>query len=494
MEFKIHAAKTDGKQCLFFYDNVTNVLRREDGFVYGQSEEMIDLFSETSIREIAQKPATVFSKEIPLKKSKLITRLKIQLGLSCNYSCDYCSQKFVERPEEQTTPKDIDAFIDSITKNLEFSEERGLNVEFWGGEPLVYWKTLKPLAEKIQEHFSHWDKPPKFSIITNGSLINNEKAAWLAYMGFSVSISHDGPGQYVRGPDPLDNLDTKKALLKLYKILKPQGRMSFNPIITKQNPSREKILNFFKELTNDPMVFLGEGGIVDSYDEDGIDNSLSTKAEHFEYRRNMFNELLDDDLCQRYILIKNRLENFKQDIFKNKHSDYLPQKCGMDNENVIAIDMRGNVITCQNVSYKEISKNGEPHLGGNIEKIEEVKFTSAQHWSTRKDCPSCPVVHICKGSCMFLDNKYWETSCNNAYSDAVPIFAKVIKSLTGYIPYLIESDSLPDERKDIWGTVLQHTENLPKKVIPIKVVKETVTDENGVEVYKQAKLKTGENV
>ena len=41
-----------------------------------------------------------FDKNNPLKKSKLITHLKIQMGLSCNYSCDYCSQKFVERMPE----------------------------------------------------------------------------------------------------------------------------------------------------------------------------------------------------------------------------------------------------------------------------------------------------------------------------------------------------------------------------------------------------------
>ena len=64
----------------------------------------------------------------PLKKSKDISTLKIQLGLSCNYSCEYCSQRFVERPPE-TNRKDIDAFMEMLD-NLEFDEEKGLLVEF----------------------------------------------------------------------------------------------------------------------------------------------------------------------------------------------------------------------------------------------------------------------------------------------------------------------------------------------------------------------------
>jgi hypothetical protein len=103
--------------------------------------------------------------------------------------------------------------------NLEFSEEKGLKIEFWGGEPFVYWKTFKPLAEAIAKKFSEWKQPPKFSVITNGSLLTEDICAWLYAMGFSVAISHDGPGQYVRGPDPFDDPEAKKRILGFYRMM-----------------------------------------------------------------------------------------------------------------------------------------------------------------------------------------------------------------------------------------------------------------------------------
>lgn len=478
MLFKIQAERHANDIRYFTYDNETNILTRDDGFVYALDDK-----KDYSNR----KPFTPFSKDTPLKKSKDVTRVKIQMGLSCNYSCDYCSQKFVERPPE-TSKKDIDAFLEKL-EVFNFSEQRGLNFEFWGGEPLVYWKTLKPLAEAIQDKFSHWKNPPKFSIITNGSILTKEICAWLMYMGFSVSISHDGPGQYVRGPDPFDDPEQKRTILQFYSKMRPLGRISFNSILTKKNQSRKKIHEWFLELTGDPNVGLGEGGIVDSYDEDGIDNSLNTKQEHFEFRRTSFNDIYSNNGNIGFGNVLTKIDGFIESVLNNSPSSILNQKCGMDSPSVIAIDMKGNVLTCQNVSALEISKNGQPHLAGNIDNFDDIKVTTSTHWSLRDNCKDCPVLHLCKGSCMFLDNKYWDISCNNAYSDNIALFALAFEKITeGYIPTFIDSENLPDDRKDIWGTVLEHVEVAPKKkTFPIKVVTEKVVlDET--EVYTKAKL------
>jgi uncharacterized protein len=106
----------------------------------------------------------------------------------------------------------------------------------------------------------------------------------------------------------------------------------------------------------------------------------------------------------------------------------------------------------------------------------------------RANCAGCPVLHICKGSCMFLADKYWETSCNNAYSDAVALFALSFQKMTGYVPILIKNDSLPKDRQDIWGTMLQHQEKTKKKIIPIKVISEVVGKIDEVEIYGKSKV------
>ena len=482
MIFEIEATRfEDGDKKTFFYDNMTNVLKDSNGNIFESPENQV--------QKVPQKPYKAFDKNHPLKKSKLIKHLKIQMGLSCNYSCDYCSQKFVERAPE-TSKKDIDAFMEKLNV-LQFDEDVGLWVEFWGGEPLVYWKTLKPLAEAIAEKFDSWEKKPDFTIITNGSILTDEIIDWLMMMDFGVSISHDGPGQHVRGPDPFDDPEQKERILGLYRMMTRLGKgFSFNAMLNSKNQSRKEIYDWFVNLTGDENVRLGEGAMVDAYDEEGISYSLVTKKEHFEFRQRSFGELYANEGQIGFVGQLGKINSFIYDVLTHSDSKYLNQKCGMDDEHTLAVDLRGNVMTCQNISALEISKNDEPHLGGNLDDYSNVELKSVTHWSNRKECPECPVLHICKGACMFLDKKYWDISCANAYSDNIALFAAGITMLTGgYIPTLIKNDNLPLDRQDIFGTIYEHKEE-KKKIIPIKVVKEIIGTVNDIEVYGKSRVET----
>lgn len=475
MIFEIHAERTADDKKIFYYDNMSNILKDEDGNIF-EFNDLADYKPE--LREKYKS----FDKNNPLKKSRAITFLKIQMGLSCNYSCDYCSQKFVERAPE-TSKKDIDAFLEKI-EVLEFDEKAGLRIEFWGGEPLVYWKTLKPLAEALKEKFTPWKVKPAYSIITNGSILTDEIIDWLMMMNFSVAISHDGPGQFVRGPDPFDDPAKKETILGFYRMMTRLKRgFSFNAMLNKQNQSRKAIYDWFVNLTGDPSVNLGEGGIVDAYDVEGIDNSLTTFNDHFEFRRRAFGEFFGHKgEPMGFNAIGEKVSQFCRSILVHESAESLGQKCGMDDEHTIAIDLRGNVLTCQNVSALETSKNGESHLGGNLDNYDNVEIKSVTHWSNRKECGGCPVLHLCKGACMFLDKEFWEISCANAYSDNVVFFALAIEDITGYIPTLIKQQDLPLERQDIFGTVYKHKET-KRRVIPIKVVSEVIGEIEGVAVY-----------
>ena len=186
-------------------------------------------------------------------------------------------------------------------------------------------------------------------------------------------------------------------------------------------------------------------------------------------------------------MIFQKIDNFSASVLNHAHADYVGQKCGMDDDGILAIDMKGNVLTCQNVSTVETAMNGESHLGGSLDNYEAVEIKSATHWMNRPNCQSCPVLHLCKGSCMFLQDEYWNTTCDNAYTDNIVLFALAFEKITGgYIPFYINSDVLPEDRKDIWGTITKHEEPYKKKVIPIKVISEKVKLDD-IEVYTQAK-------
>ena len=72
---------------------------------------------------------------------------------------------------------------------------------------------------------------------------------------------------------------------------------------------------------------------------------------------------------------------------------------------------------------------------------------------------------------MFLEGPLWDVSCDNAYSDALPIFTAGIEFLTGLIPVHIEGELRPD-RKDIFGLSEQPvvSQDSKSKPFPIPVV------------------------
>jgi uncharacterized protein len=156
----------------------------------------------------------------------------------------------------------------------------------------------------------------------------------------------------------------------------------------------------------------------------------------------------------------------------------MGQKCGMDKVNNIAVDLDGNVLTCQNVSANSVSPAGISHKIGHVSDLDAVTISTSFHWSDREECPNCPVLHICKGACMFLSGPLWEASCNNAFSDNLVMMCMGMEMLTGMIPKYIEGPQRADRKDIFWhvnGEPPASEKRMPSyfgksKVIPIKAI------------------------
>ena len=144
------------------------------------------------------------------------------------------------------------------------------------------------------------------------------------------------------------------------------------------------------------------------------------------------------------------------------------------------------------IEYKGIEVNAELRCDLIIENILVVELKSVTHWKSRQNeisCADCPVLHLCQGSCMYLDGKHWDVTCDNAYSDNIALFALAFEKMTGgYIPVTIKGDGLPLSRQDIWGTVYKHEEKKKRPIIPIKIVSEKTGVINDVEIYGKSRL------
>ena len=459
--FKILCYKPDtSEQRVIHYDSNISELTWDDGSNIVPS----DLIKPQKLKPIAT---------MQVGKSNL-KKIKIQLGLSCNFECDYCSQRFVPHADS-TNPSDVEPFVNNMHTWFEGGADglgKDSHFEFWGGEPFVYWKTFKPLAEQINKKYPN----STFSVITNGSMFDDEKISWLDKYKFSIAISHDGPGQPVRGPDPLEEKKSNDAIIKLFKLFAPQGRISFNSMINNKNMSRENIELFFidwvsRNAGDEYLQYLtiGEGTFVDAYDEGGINNSLIDEEQDIKYRNSSLNEIRDGKV-KRFSTINEKVQQFIETFLYQTKLETVGQKCGMDKSENIAVDLNGNVLTCQNVSAISTNPSNISHLIGNVSDLSSVNIKTSTHHSEREECPKCPVVHICKGACMFLTGELWEASCNNSFSDNIVTFNLAIEEMTGYIPMYIDGP-LREDRKDIFWWVNGKPEKTrkAKKIIPIAV-------------------------
>ncbi len=371
----------------------------------------------------------------PGGKSRDIRHLKLQLGLKCNYACQYCSQ--AHQPHDlDGHPSDVGPFMDQLQGWFAGGTDgrgSGVKIEFWGGEPFVYWKLLKPLGEAVHARYP----AAELSIVTNGSLLDDEKLAWVEALDIGIGLSHDGPAQAHRGPDPLDDQETLSNIKRWVSRRMPINRMSFNTVLHRHNDSLKAVRMFFADRLDLPVqaVVLATEEIMLPYDTSGLALSLGGH-DHARYRHRLFWELATGS-AMAVGTLRDKVDEFLRAQAERRPLASLGQKCGMDREDSIAVDMKGNVTTCQNMSALT------NHKVGHVEQFDEIRLDTAYHFSTRSECPRCPVVQLCKGACLFLEGQFWTSACDNAFTHNLAVLAGAIYYQTqGLILTRITADGI----------------------------------------------------
>lgn len=353
------------------------------------------------------------AKDKPLGKSRAPRVLKIQLGLSCNYACSYCSQAFQIADATVSRLADVEHFLTELDGWIAQAPEK---IELWGGEPFLYWAKIKRLVPALAERF------PKaaFSIITNGSLLDREKLDFIAAHDIAITISHDGPGQHLRGPDPLDDPDKRRWIEAL--LAERPGSTGFNAVLTRGNHDLRALKAWFAEKVG-PDIFVGLEGVVNVYDAaTAIGTGRFEPAELNSLTWSIFEALVEDPNA---FGLGERINEFYASIQRRRPIDALGQKCGMDSPDAIAVDLRGNVMTCQNTGAKGA------HKIGHVADFDAIALDTATHFAFREECMSCPVVQLCKGSCMFLEGDFFKQSCANEFAFNMGLMIAAVWHLTG---------------------------------------------------------------
>lgn len=361
------------------------------------------------------------AKDKPLRKSRAPRILKIQLGLSCNYACSYCNQAVQIGDATVSKLADVAQFLTQLDGWIAQAPEQ---IELWGGEPFLYWAKIKRLIPALAELFPG----VAFSIITNGSLLDREKLDFIAQYDIAIGISHDGTGQHLRGPDPLDDPDKRRWIETL--LAERPEKTSFNAVLTREHHDLRTLKAWFAENVG-PDVFVGLEGVVNVYDAaTAIGTGRFEPAELNSLKRSIFEALVEDPNA---FGLGERINEFYASIQRQRPIDALGQKCGMDSPDAIAVDLRGNVMTCQNTGAQGV------HKIGHVADFDGIALNTATHFAFRPECMSCPVVQLCKGSCMFLEGEFFKQSCANEFAFNMGIMMAAVWHLTGMVVVGVET-------------------------------------------------------
>lgn len=117
--------------------------------------------------------------------------LTILPTFACNLACDYC---FVGKKRGNMASTVQDHLIAFVTERLKARRPPSVNVDWFGGEPLVALPVLADLSRRLMRLSEQHAVPYRAQVITNGTLLSAEAVDTLLDCAVDrVQISIDGP-------------------------------------------------------------------------------------------------------------------------------------------------------------------------------------------------------------------------------------------------------------------------------------------------------------
>ncbi|TGE36585.1 nif11-like peptide radical SAM maturase [Desulfosporosinus fructosivorans] len=164
------------------------------------------------------------STKTPQKEPFPIINMKLFLTQSCNLKCIYCYGDGGEYGAGGSSMQEKTAF-QAVEWLLEQSGKmKRLYIGFLGGEPFLKFPLMKAIVEYAEKRVQEMGKEVDFDVITNGTLLDDEKITFIKEHQVSVMISFDGPKEvqdtqrpYANGEGSYDS--TVPKLKKLFAAL-----------------------------------------------------------------------------------------------------------------------------------------------------------------------------------------------------------------------------------------------------------------------------------
>lgn len=433
--FTLHCSDADGKSVSLRYAPHASSLTNMDGtpvLASRQSEEQLPAWED----------AVRISPRHPGRKLANPSVLKIQLGLGCNYTCSYCNQSSQVDSMAMTKTADAHSFLQELGKWLKEPPSR---IEFWGGEPLLYFRKLAILVPELDKRFPD----AEFCMVTNGSLLTQEILDFIARYDICITVSHDGPGQHLRGEDPFDNPLRASLLKALWNERKTGERMWFSSVLTPDNSDPAALRRWFVEKLGDESVVTSLEGVVATHDDQSLAGPGVWSTEQYGSLKDAVASSFETGEALLIPALRDKARGFMESLLMGTPSSSMGQKCGMDRSDHVAVDLHSNVLTCHNTGA-----NAQHGLGSALA-MDDIRLDTSTHWAYRECCSHCPVLQLCGGSCMYLEGEQFAQSCENEYQFGLGVLDGTLRRALGLKLESIEGDIRRPVRRKVISIVAQ---------------------------------------
>ena len=396
------------------YSHREDVTRQELQLCVEDIEALIQskkLFTEDNFAELAG----TFKE----RSGNVVKALCLHVAHTCNLNCSYCfaSQGKYQGERALMSLEVGKRAIDYLIENS--GTRRNLEVDFFGGEPLMNWEVVKGVVAYARSVEKEKNKNFRFTLTTNGVLIDDEVIEFANKEMSNVVLSLDGRREIhdltrvdYSGKGSYDNI-----VPKFKKLVEARGGKNYymRGTFTHANPDFTKDVFHiadlgFTELSMEPVV-------CDPSDPMALTaEDLKIVKEHYEI---LAKEMLKRKKEGRGFTFYHYMIDLTEGpcIYKRISG------CGSGTE-YMAVTPWGDLYPCHQFVGEEEYKLGDIWKGVTVtEKREEFRNCNAY---ARKDCENCWAKLYCSGGC--AANAYHATgTIKGIYEDGCELFRKRIE-------------------------------------------------------------------
>ncbi|MEF3245357.1 MAG: thioether cross-link-forming SCIFF peptide maturase [Caldisericaceae bacterium] len=361
-------------------------LKNQFPYIEEVADEVEKLIKE---RLLFSKPPSYFVSNLTLKS------MCLNVAHSCNFGCLYCfAKKGNYGGKEALMSFEVaKQAIDFLYNNSDGRES--LEVDFFGGEPLLNFEVVKKTIEYARSTYK--DKSFRFSITTNGSLLDEEKENFLFDNDVSIVLSLDGDKETNDKYRVLRNGSGTFDLVypKIKKVVDHRaeyGGYYVRGTYTHTTPDIAKtVLSLkdfgFKYISLEPVVTK--------------DDKISIKEDDLPKLKKTY-----EKLAEAYVESQKTNQwtffHFNIDLEAGPCIQKRINGCGAGVE-YIAVSPDGSIYPCHQFDGIKETKLGDVFNGITNKELQE-KFRKANFLFNKPECANCWARFYCSGGC--LANNY----------------------------------------------------------------------------------------